>query len=53
MEIQSIIEHLGNRLDGKLHQFYLLFPNWNAVRSNLNWTHYRLLVRVESEKLIL
>jgi predicted nuclease of restriction endonuclease-like (RecB) superfamily len=32
-----------------MRQFYQLFPNWNAVRSNLNWTHYRLLVRVEDE----
>ncbi len=32
-----------------MRQFYLLFPNWNALRSNLNWTHYRLLVRVENE----
>lgn len=30
-------------------QFYLLFPNWNAVRSNLNWTHYRSLLKVEIE----
>jgi predicted nuclease of restriction endonuclease-like (RecB) superfamily len=32
-----------------MRQFYQLFPNWNALRSNLNWTHYRLLVRVEDE----
>lgn len=30
-------------------QFYLVFPNWNAVRSNLSWTHYRSLSRVENE----
>jgi hypothetical protein len=32
-----------------MRQFYLLFPNWNALRSNLSWTHYRLLLKVESE----
>lgn len=31
-------------------QFYQVFPNWNAVRSNLSWTHYRSLVRVENPK---
>lgn len=30
-------------------QFYLVFPNWNALRSNLSWTHYRSLSRVENE----
>jgi hypothetical protein len=23
--------------------FVLAFPNWNALRSELGWTHYRLL----------
>jgi predicted nuclease of restriction endonuclease-like (RecB) superfamily len=32
-----------------MRQFYLLFPNWNAVRSDLSWTHYRLLLKVENE----
>ena len=27
--------------------FYLAFPKWNAVRSELTWTHYRLLSKVE------
>jgi predicted nuclease of restriction endonuclease-like (RecB) superfamily len=31
-------------------QFYQVFPNWNAVRSNLSWTHYRSLIRVENPK---
>jgi hypothetical protein len=33
----------------KMTQFYRLFPNLDAVRPNLSWTHYRLLLRVESE----
>ncbi len=31
-------------------QFYRMFPIANALRSQLSWTHYRLLVRVESEQ---
>lgn len=30
-----------------MRQFYLTFPNSYAVRSQLSWTHYRLLMRVE------
>lgn len=32
-----------------MRQFYLTFPNCYAVRSNLSWSHYRLLMRVENE----
>lgn len=28
--------------------FYLAFPNCDALRHTLSWTHYRLLLRVES-----
>lgn len=31
----------------KMTQFYRLFPNLDALRPNLSWTHYRLLLRVE------
>lgn len=31
-----------------MRAFYALFPNWNALRSELSWTHYRLLLRVDS-----
>ena len=30
-------------------QFYNLFPNTNALRSQLNWTQYRLLIRIADE----
>lgn len=30
-----------------MREFYLAFPIWNAVRSELSWTHYRLLSRVD------
>lgn len=30
-----------------MRAFYTTFPNWNALRSELSWTHYRLLLRVD------
>jgi predicted nuclease of restriction endonuclease-like (RecB) superfamily len=30
-----------------MRAFYATFPNWNALRSELSWTHYRVLLRVE------
>ena len=32
-----------------MRQFYLKFPNCYALRSELSWTHYRLLMRVDDE----
>ena len=32
-----------------MRQFYLFFPNCYALRSELTWTHYRLLIRVQNE----
>jgi hypothetical protein len=32
-----------------MRQFYIAFTNANALRSQLSWTHYRLLMRVENE----
>ena len=32
-----------------MRQFYLTFPNCYALRSELSWTHYRYLMRVENE----
>ena len=31
-----------------MRAFFQHFPNWNALRSELSWTHYRLLLRVDS-----
>ncbi len=39
----------SNRNLRYMRQFYKVFPIWNAVRSELSWTHYRLLLRVENE----
>lgn len=30
-----------------MRQFYTAFPNYHALRDNLSWTHYRLLMRVD------
>ena len=32
-----------------MRQFYLTFPKSYALRSELSWTHYRLLMRVENK----
>jgi predicted nuclease of restriction endonuclease-like (RecB) superfamily len=32
-----------------MRDFYQTFPNWNAVRSELSWTHYRRLLRVDND----
>ncbi len=32
-----------------MRQFYLVFQNRNALRSELSWTHYRLLIRVKND----
>ena len=33
-----------------MRAFYRAFPIWNAMRTELSWTHYRLLSRVDSEE---
>ena len=33
-----------------MRQFYIIFPNGHALRSELSWTYYRSLMRVENEK---
>lgn len=34
----------------RIRQFFQTFPIWDALRPELSWTHYRLLMRVENEK---
>lgn len=34
----------------KMRQFFLYFPIRDAVRPELSWTHYRILLRVEDEQ---
>ena len=33
----------------RMRQFYLLFSKWDAVRPELSWIHYRLLLKVENQ----
>ncbi len=59
---KSVLQELSNRLTeefGKgfsvrtlqqMKKFYVMFPNTNALRSQLTWTHYRLLLSVENEQ---
>ena len=32
-----------------MRQFYLAFPKWHAVRAELSWTHYRLILSLDEE----
>jgi predicted nuclease of restriction endonuclease-like (RecB) superfamily len=49
---QSLTLEFGKGFDERnlrnMRAFFQQFPNWNALRSELSWTHYRLLLRVES-----
>jgi predicted nuclease of restriction endonuclease-like (RecB) superfamily len=56
-----LITNLAEKLSGEfgkgfdkrnlfyMRQCYLAFPIMNALRSQLSWTHYRLLMKVEDE----
>lgn len=50
----KLTEEFGSGYDRsnllRMKNFYLLFPIRDAVRHELTWTHYRLLLRVENEK---
>ncbi len=32
-----------------MRNFYLAFPIWDAVRTELSWTHYRIISRIENK----
>ena len=48
-----LTEEFGKGFDERelrrIRQFYLMFPKWDALRPELTWTHYRLLIRVQNE----
>ena len=56
---KAVLEGLANRLTVEygegytltnlkyMRQFYLAFPIGHALRDELNWTHYRILMRVD------
>jgi predicted nuclease of restriction endonuclease-like (RecB) superfamily len=50
---QRLIETFGKGFEErelrKMRQFYLCFPIRDALRPELSWTHYRLLLRVGTE----
>jgi predicted nuclease of restriction endonuclease-like (RecB) superfamily len=58
----SLLKYLSERLThdfGKgftvtnltyMRQFYLNFPIYHALRDELGWTHYRLIMKVENEQ---
>ena len=50
----SLTAEFGRGFDERnlryMRQFYLAFPIWNELRSELSWTHYRSLTRVENER---
>jgi len=33
-----------------MRQFYQIYPKWNALRSELAWTHYRILMRLDDDR---
>lgn len=49
---QQLTADFGKGFDERnlryMRQFYQVYSNWNAVRSELSWTHYRLLLKVEN-----
>ena len=49
----SLTEEFGKGFDTSnlrnMRLFYLAFPNCDALRHNLSWTHYRTLTRIENE----
>ncbi|WP_229506358.1 DUF1016 N-terminal domain-containing protein [Massilia sp. BJB1822] len=48
---QTLTGEFGKGFDERnlrnMRAFFLAFPNRNALRSELSWTHYRLLLRVD------
>jgi len=59
---KTIIKDLSKKLMGtfgkgfddsnlrRMRQFYTTFPNRDAVRHNLSWTHYRMILKIENDK---
>ncbi len=50
---ERLTAEFGKGFDGsslrRMRQFYLAFPNRAALRHELSWTHYRLIIKVENE----
>jgi predicted nuclease of restriction endonuclease-like (RecB) superfamily len=50
---ERLTNEFGKGFDGRelrrIRQFYLCFPIRDALRPELTWTHYRLLIRIEND----
>ena len=58
---KQVLQHLSTELTAEfgkgfdarnlrnMRAFYQVFPIWNTVRTNLSWSHYRALIRIEHE----
>jgi hypothetical protein len=50
---QKLTEDFGKGFDERnlwyMKNFYIIFPKVNALRSELSWTHYRLLLKTEKD----
>jgi predicted nuclease of restriction endonuclease-like (RecB) superfamily len=51
---QQLSREFGKGFDVRnlrnMRAFYQAYPKWNAVRTELSWTHYRRLMRIEDTK---
>ncbi len=51
---ESLTAEFGRGFDERnlrnMRAFFQVFPIWDAVRTELSWTHYRTLLRVEGEQ---
>jgi predicted nuclease of restriction endonuclease-like (RecB) superfamily len=49
---EQLTAEFGKGFDARnlrnMRAFFLAYPNWNAVRTELSWTHYRTLLRVDN-----
>ena len=51
---KTLSDEFGKGFDARnlrnMRMFYHAFPIWNAVRTELSWTHYRRLIRIENQQ---
>lgn len=51
---QNLTVDLGKSFDARelrrIRQFYLTFPIRDALRPELSWSHYRLIIRIEDDR---
>ncbi|BCG64453.1 MAG: hypothetical protein methR_P2233 [Methyloprofundus sp.] len=57
---KQVLQQLSNKLTAEfgkgfdarnlrnMRAFYLVFPIWNTVCTNLSWSHYRALIRIDN-----